>query len=82
MSWYSTVATGEVRGNRQAVQIIGLERCRAIGTLESVIGISPRATLVTLAPVFEIVHPFVVCHGAKLIRRFVAETTHPTGRHE
>ncbi|MNC86943.1 hypothetical protein D3C83_26330 [compost metagenome] len=47
------VATGEVCGGRQPLEIVGLERGRPIGADESGVRFLPRAPLVALAALFE-----------------------------
>jgi hypothetical protein len=50
------VATNQIGGGRQAVEIIDLERGDLIGAEEGVVGIAPRATPVTITAVFEMIH--------------------------
>ena len=50
------VATGQIRGSRQAVEIVDVERGCLIGAQESVVGVTPRATSVTLTAVFKMIH--------------------------
>ena len=50
------VATNQIGGGRQAVEIIDLERGDLVGAEKSVVGIAPRATPVTLTAVFEMIH--------------------------
>jgi hypothetical protein len=50
------VATGEEGNGRQTVEIIDVERGDLIGAEESVVGIAPRATSVTLTAVFKMIH--------------------------
>ena len=51
------IAPGQIRGNRQAVEIIGFERGRLIGARELVVGVTPGATSVALTAVFKLFHP-------------------------
>jgi hypothetical protein len=50
------VATGQVGNGRQAVEIIDVQRGDLIGAEESVVGIAPRATSVTLTAVLKMIH--------------------------
>ena len=50
------VAAGQVRGGRQPVEIVRLERRRLIRAEESLVGLTPRATFVALTAVFKRIH--------------------------
>ena len=50
------VAAGEIGSSRQAVEVIDVKRGGVICTEESVVGVTPRATFVTLTCAFKIIH--------------------------
>ena len=50
------VAAGQERRGRQPLEIVRLERRRLIGALQSLVGVTPRATSVALTAVFKNVH--------------------------
>jgi hypothetical protein len=50
------VATSQIRGSRQAVEIIDFEGGCSICAHESVVGLTPRATSVALTAVFQMIH--------------------------
>jgi hypothetical protein len=49
-------AAGQVRRCGQSFEIVGVERHCLIGALEGLVGVTPRATSVTLTAVFKMIH--------------------------
>ena len=50
------VAARQIRGRRQAVEVIDVERDGVVRTQQRVVGVPPCAALVTLTSVFKRIH--------------------------